>query len=57
MRALRKSIRRKSYIKREKKLDTMTLSELQSVAKREGIPFGGLTKKQLYGKIKRYGKE
>lgn len=57
MRPLRKSTRRKRHTKLEKPMSTMTLTELQMIAKRDGIPFGGLTKKQLYGKIKRYGKE
>jgi hypothetical protein len=32
-----------------------SLTELQNIAKRMGIPFGGLSKLKLIRKIKRYG--
>jgi len=41
-------------ISKDEPLRSMTLSQLQNIAKRRGIPFGGLTKDQLYRKIQRY---
>jgi hypothetical protein len=50
----RRTRKSKIIITKRRPSRSMTLTELQKIAKKRGIPFGGLSKEQLIRKMEKY---